>query len=73
MSSNALIHPCLFPLPLTLTGSSPSLDVLKKAAKENSVHLIGGSIPERDGDQLYNTCIICGPDGSVLGKHRKVG
>jgi len=54
------------------SGSSPSLDVLKKAAKENSVHLIGGSIPERDGDQLYNTCIICGPDGSVLGKHRKV-
>jgi len=54
------------------TGSSPSLDVLKKSAKENSVHLIGGSIPERDGDKLYNTCVICGPDGKVLAKHRKV-
>jgi len=54
------------------SGSSPSLDVLKKSAKENSIHLIGGSIPEREGDRLYNTCVICGPDGQVLAKHRKV-
>lgn len=54
------------------SGSSPSLDILKKSARENSIHLIGGSIPERDGDRLYNTCVICGPDGQVLAKHRKV-
>lgn len=54
------------------TGSSQSLDFLTKCAKANSIYLIGGSIPERDGDHLYNTSIICGPDGQVIGKHRKM-
>ncbi len=34
--------------------------------------LVGGSIPETSDDKLYNTCCIYGPDGSLLGKHRKV-
>lgn len=54
------------------SGSSPSLDFVKNCAKSNSIYLIGGSIPEREGDRLYNTSIICGPDGQILGKHRKV-
>jgi len=54
------------------TGSSPSLDVLSKCARDNSIYLIGGSIPEREGTRLYNTSLVCGPDGSVLAKHRKV-
>lgn len=54
------------------SGSSQSLDVLIKSAKQNSIHLIGGSIPEREGHKLYNTSIVCGPDGSILAKHRKV-
>ena len=31
-----------------------------------------GSVPERDGDALYNTSVFYGPDGSMLGKYRKV-
>jgi len=54
------------------SGSSQSLDILKKMAKENSIHLIGGSIPEREGEKLFNTSVICGPDGNVIAKHRKV-
>ena len=34
---------------------------------------VGGSIPERaDGGRLYNTCLVYGRDGQLLGKHRKV-
>ena len=47
-------------------------DALSKAAKENSVYLIGGSIPERDGDKLYNTCPVFDPNGNLIAKHRKV-
>lgn len=45
---------------------------LSKAAKENNVYVVGGTIPERDGDKLFNTCTIWGPDGTLIAKHRKV-
>ncbi|MDO4552597.1 MAG: carbon-nitrogen hydrolase family protein [Bacillota bacterium] len=46
---------------------------LSRLAKELSVVLIGGSIPEKEagGSRLYNTCFIYGSDGALLGKHRK--
>ena len=31
-----------------------------------------GSIPESDGDKLYNTCTVFNPSGEMLGKYRKV-
>ena len=34
--------------------------------------LCPGSIPERDGDKLYNTCTVFSPTGAMLGKYRKV-
>ncbi|GLG98715.1 Omega-amidase NIT2 [Gryllus bimaculatus] len=45
---------------------------LSKAAKENNIYLIGGSIPEIDGGKLYNTCTAWGPSGELLAQHRKV-
>lgn len=47
---------------------------LSNIAKELSIYLVGGSIPERDvkDNKLYNTCTVWGPDGSLLGKYRKV-
>mmetsp|Transcript_28063 Transcript_28063/g.31199 ORF Transcript_28063/g.31199 Transcript_28063/m.31199 type:complete len:276 (+) Transcript_28063:23-850(+) len=50
----------------------PSSEMLKAAAISNSIYLIGGSIPERVGDKLYNTSLIYGPKGDLLGKHRKI-
>ena len=46
--------------------------MLIDSAIENKVWIIGGSIPERDGDNVYNTCIVVNPEGSIVAKHRKV-
>ena len=35
--------------------SGSSCEVLSKAAKDHEIFLIGGTIPEKDGDKLYNT------------------
>lgn len=45
---------------------------LANAAREHKVYLIGGSIPERDGEKLYNTCTVFDPEGNLIAKHRKV-
>uniref|UniRef100_A0A0B7BE83 omega-amidase n=1 Tax=Arion vulgaris TaxID=1028688 RepID=A0A0B7BE83_9EUPU len=50
----------------------PSTQALAEAAKENSVYVVGGSIPERDGDKLYNTCTIFNPKGELVTQHRKI-
>uniref|UniRef100_A0A8C3J9A5 omega-amidase n=1 Tax=Calidris pygmaea TaxID=425635 RepID=A0A8C3J9A5_9CHAR len=49
-----------------------STQKLSEVARECSIYLIGGSIPEEDGGKLYNTCTVFGPDGAMLAKHRKV-
>ena len=46
---------------------------LRSAAVIGLIHSTAGSIPERDGDKVYNTCTVFGPNGSMLGKYRKVG
>lgn len=44
---------------------------LSKAAKDNHVILIGGSMPEREGDKIYNTCFCFDENGNQIGRHRK--
>ena len=36
------------------------------------MHIIAGSIPEREGDNLYNTCCIFDNKGELIDTHRKV-
>jgi len=45
---------------------------LSNVAKENEMYVVGGSIPEREGDKLYNTSTVWGPQGDLLCRHRKV-
>lgn len=45
---------------------------LGKVAKEYGIFLIGGSIPEKDGDNYFNTCPIFNPDGELIATYRKV-
>lgn len=44
---------------------------LSNLAASNKVYLIGGSIPELEEDQVYNTSYIFDPKGVLIGKHRK--
>jgi len=46
--------------------------MLSSLAAENQIVLVGGSIPEREGDKLYNTALAYGPQGQLLAKHRKM-
>ncbi len=47
-------------------------ETLSKIARETGAYLIGGSMPERDGERLYNTCFCYDPEGNRIAKHRKV-
>ena len=46
--------------------------MLSEVSKRLKITIIGGSIPERVGDRLYNTCCVFGSDGELKAKHRKV-
>ncbi|XP_040571777.1 omega-amidase NIT2 [Lepeophtheirus salmonis] len=50
----------------------PSCNALQSMASKNKVFLIGGSIPESEGNTLFNTSTIWSPDGELLGKYRKM-
>ncbi len=46
---------------------------LSEAAARHGLYVVGGSIPERDGEgKLYNTSFVFGRDGKLLARHRKV-
>lgn len=47
-------------------------EFLSDMAKELEAYVIGGSIPERADGSIYNTSPAFGPDGKLIGAHRKV-
>ncbi len=49
----------------------PATERLGEMAREHALHLVMGVI-ERDGGTLYCTVLFFAPDGSLLGKHRKL-
>lgn len=49
----------------------PAVDSLCEAALDNAIHLVVGVV-ERDRGTLYCSVLFFAPDGSYLGKHRKV-
>ena len=52
--------------------ASPSTAMLSQLSRNLNITIVGGSIPERSGDQLFNTCCVFGTDGNLKAKHRKV-
>jgi omega-amidase len=46
--------------------------MLSELSRLLNITIVGGSIPERSGDRLYNTCCVFGTDGKLKAKHRKV-
>ena len=49
----------------------PAVDHLARTARESRVYLVVGVV-ERDGGTLYCTVLFFAPEGTLLGKHRKV-
>lgn len=52
----------------------PEIDVVRRAARDAAYHVVLG-VNERSPVSLgaiYNTLVFIGPDGSLLGKHRKL-
>lgn len=49
----------------------PATEAIGRAARAGRMHLVVGVI-ERDGGTLYCTALFFGPDGALLGKHRKL-
>jgi nitrilase len=50
---------------------SPATEALGRAARQARVYVSVG-VNERAGSTIYNTQLYLGPDGSLLGKHRKL-
>ena len=46
--------------------------LLSSLAKELKIYIVGGSIPEKEGDQIYNTSFSFNPKGEMIGRHRKM-
>lgn len=49
----------------------PSTDYFAELGKKHGLH-IALSLYERDRHLVYNTAVLLGPDGSLIGKYRKV-
>lgn len=47
-------------------------EALKNASIKNSVYIVGGSIPELENGNIYNTSFIFDRNGNLLGKHQKM-
>src|SRR5205809_1014315 len=49
----------------------PAMDALGGDARANAIYLVVGVV-ERDGGTLYCSVVFFAPDGTYLGKHRKI-
>ena len=52
-------------------GHEKAVEAMSSWAKENGVYLVGGSVPETEGERLYNTCYVFDREGRQIAKHRK--
>lgn len=57
---------------LAETIPGKTTEVLSKAAKENNVVVVGGSLYEIEGGRFYNTSVVFDETGRMIGKYRKM-
>lgn len=50
----------------------PAYQMLSRTARELRLWLVGGSLPELDGDKIYNTAYVFDPTGTCVARHRKM-
>jgi predicted amidohydrolase len=67
---------CLGPLELVARAAEaadgPTATWLADQARTHGIVLVGGSFAEREGDRVFNTSLLFGPDGTLLACYRKM-
>lgn len=53
-------------------GFGPTRSALSEMAAANGIWLVGGSMPEREGERVYNTSFVYDAAGREVARHRKV-
>jgi predicted amidohydrolase len=51
---------------------SITLSKISKLASDNGVYILAGSVPEKEGDQIFNTSYLFDKNGQIIAKHRKM-
>ncbi|MCL6478669.1 MAG: carbon-nitrogen hydrolase family protein [Peptococcaceae bacterium] len=62
----------MFPVYAETCPDGETFRMLAGAAGEEKIYLVGGSVPERAGDRVFNSSFVFGPKGELLGRHRKI-
>lgn len=62
-----LLHNSAEPIP-----DGPTCRTLSELAKQFGVYIVGGTIVEKENNNLYNTCTVWAPCGKLVARHRKV-
>ena len=50
----------------------PNWTALSESARKNKIYLVAGSMPEREGECIYNTSYVFDREGKQIAKHRKM-
>jgi len=50
----------------------PTEDRIAAMAKRHALWILTGSLYERRGTEIYNTCSVIDPSGTVIGRYRKI-
>jgi len=53
-------------------GHEETVAAMSEWAEKNGIWLVGGSIPETEGEKLYNTSFVFDREGRLVAKHRKI-
>ncbi len=78
--ANVVVLPEMFSCPydkqyfksFAALGHENTVKHMESWAGENGIILVGGSVPERDGERLYNTCFVFNEKGEQIARHRKI-
>ncbi len=54
------------------SDNGTSREAMSRWAGDNGIILVGGSVPEKCGDKLYNTCYVFDENGRQIARHRKI-
>ncbi|MCL6558080.1 MAG: carbon-nitrogen hydrolase family protein, partial [Firmicutes bacterium] len=50
----------------------PTFRMLSGTAREEKIVLVGGSVPEKEGQEIFNSCFVFNPKGELIARHQKV-